>query len=224
MVPNIIIVSISYFYLLHAFWLGVGAYEAWSVVGTAMDTFGFPVITRFCLLLLLAGLTALVGIGLRLMIRCAYLLVTCLSCVAILIILCITIRGVLGESGLSYLVVPLLGLGCHGTILALLHTDSLQLAFGPISWRKIVVPGFSGIVIVFWLFLAAIQMNLEGQRSIRIVIKPHPTLWSIYSCTIPSLPRDQEGFVYPSTEKVWYRNWTYVSSYQLSQFNPENIW
>jgi hypothetical protein len=219
-----IVVSISYFYLLHAFWLGVGAYEAWSVAGTAMDTFGFPVITRSCLLILLAGLTALVGIGLRLMTRWAYLLVTGLSCVATLVTLCMTIRGVLGESGLSYLVISLLGFACHGTVLALLHTDRLQLAFGPINWRKIIKPGFAGIVTAAWLFLAVIQMNLEGQKSIRIVIKPHPTLWSIYACTIPSRLRDQDGFVYPSREEVWYRNWTYLSSYQLAQFNPENIW
>jgi len=222
--PNLIIVSISYFYLLHAFWLSVGAYEAWSVVGTGMDTFGFPVITPFCVLLLLAGLTALAGIGLRLMIRFAYLVVTGLSCLAILVILCIATLSVSGGVGLSYLVMPLIGLGCHGVILTLLHTDSIQLAFGPTRWWKIILTGFSGTIMVMWMFLSLIQMDLEGQKSIRIVMKPHPTVWSIHSCTIPWLPRDQEGVVYPSREKVWYRNWTYVSSYQLSRFNPETIW
>jgi hypothetical protein len=223
-IPNIIIVSISYFYLLHAFWLGVGAYEAWSAADAAIDAFGFPIISRFCLLVALAVVAALVGTGLRLMIRCAYLAAAALSSLTIVITLSIVILGVLAGEGLADLIVPLFGIACHGSILAFLHADSVQMAFGPISWQKIITPSLSALLLTVWLFLAVIHMNLEGQRSVRIVMKPHPTLWPLYSCTIRSLPRDQEGFVYPSKTRIWYRNWTYLSSYQLSQFDPETIW
>ena len=224
MYPNIIIVSISYFYLLHAFWLGVGAYEAWSGADAAISAFGFPIISRFCLLVALAVVAALVGTGLRLMIRCAYLTTVALSSLTIVITLGLVILGVLAGEGLSGLVVPLFGLACHGSILACLHTDTVQMAFGPISWQKIVTPTLCALFLTVWLFVAVIHMNLEGQRSVRIVMKPHPTLRPFYSCTVRSLPRDQEGFVYPSKTRIWYHNWTYLSSYQLSQLNSETIW
>ena len=224
MYPNIIMVSISYFYLLHAFWLGVGAYEAWSAADTAVNAFGFPIISRFCLLVTLAVVAALVGTGLRLMIRCAYLTTVALSSLTIVITLGLVILGVLGGEGLSGLVVPLFGLACHASILAFLHADSVQMAFGPINWPRIVTPSLCAIFLTLWLFLAVIHMNLEGRTSVRIVMKPHPTLWPFYSCTIPSLPHDREGVVNPSKAKIWYRNWTYLSSYQLSQFDPKTIW
>jgi len=222
--PNIIIVSISYFYLLHAFWLGVGAYEAWSVADAAINAFGFPITSRVCLFVALAAVAALVGTGLRLMIRYAYFATAALSSLTIVITLGIVILGALAGENLADLMLPLFGLVCHGSILACLHTDTVQMAFGPISWQKIVTPTLCSLFLTVWLFIAVIHVNLEGQRSVRIVMKPHPTLRPLYSCTIPFLPRDQEGFVYPSKTRIWYHNWTYLSSHQLSQLDPETIW
>jgi hypothetical protein len=214
--PNFILISISYFYLLHAFWLGVGAFEIWSDTGTPMiNSFDFPVITWPCLLAVLSITIAALGILLRLMVRWAYYGAVALSSLALIMILGLIISGIVREGYGAALVAYLLGLGCHVAVLWLLQTNRSKIALGHIPWRRIVIPGLCGIMTIAWLFLAIVYVRVEERRGLHIVLKPYPTFWSIYSYKIDILPRDMDGFVQKSDEKKWYRNWDYLQSYQL---------
>ncbi len=216
MKPNFILISISYFYLVHAFWLGVGAYTAWlDTRASAMNSFGFPIITGSCLFAIMAITTAVAGVSLRLVKRWACFLAVALSSLALVIIAGLVILGILSRADLISLLVPLLGFGCHSAILWFLKANSLALGFGLIRWRRIVVPSLCGIMTMAWLFFAIVHITVEGRRSLYIVLKPYPTFWSIHSYKIDRLPRDEEGFVMKPNEKIWYRNWNYLLSYQL---------
>jgi len=188
-----------------------------------MNLFDFPVITWPCLFAILAIITAAVGISFRLIARWAYLVVVALSSLAVLISIGWVILGVLNGGDPESFLVPLLGLGFHGAILWFLQADSLKLAFGHIRWRRIIIPSLCGAVAMAWLFFAIVHVTVEGRKSVLIVLKPYPTFWSIHRYKTDRLPRDEEGFVQKSNEKIWYRNWNYLLSYQLPLFYSDSI-
>jgi hypothetical protein len=180
-----------------------------------MDGFGFPVIAVSCIFGLLAITAMTVGIALRLTMRWAYHGVVALSSLALLLIIGLVIHGFLSGRDTESLLVLLLGLGFHSAILLLLKAGTVEVAFGPIQWQKVCVSSLCTILVIAWLFLAIVQMTVEGRKSIHLVLKPYPTLWSIYVHSIDRLPRDEEGFVQKSQEKIWHRNWNYLLSYQI---------
>lgn len=222
--PNLILASISYFYLVHAFWLGVGACESWpGTQVSTMNSFDSPAITWFCLLAMLAISTAAIGISLRFVMRWAYYGAVGLSSLVLVTAIGLIILRIVSGGYRVSLVAPLFGIGCHGAVLWLLHTAAVKRGFGLIRWRRMILPGLYGIITFTWLFLAFVQVTVEGRRSIHIVLKPYPTFWSIYGHRIDRLPRDREGVVQASSERKWYRNWDYLRSYQLPLFTGKTI-
>lgn len=214
--PNFIMISISYFYLVHAFWFGVAACQVWSETSASVvNSFDFPVIAWFCLLAVLSITTAAIGIFLRLTIRSATYGAVALSSLALVIIIGLIILGIVRGRYGAALVAYFLGLGCHGAVLWLVQIGRSKIAFGHIPWRRIMIPCLCGIMIIAWLFLAIVYVRVEGRRGFHIVFKPYPTFWSIYGCKIDRLPRDKDGLVQKSNEKKWYRNWDYLRSYQV---------